>query len=574
LSAYLETTAEKTLVLYGPENALKVVKSFYSRVQNVSNLITDTNGPQAIIEVEDYRQILKSLIDRGIKRRLITEITKENLVYCKQLSALVELRHLEGVKGNFAVSETEYMATAILHKTEPVTQVIYSNATAVVEQHNYLFDTLWSKAISAQQKILEIEEGVETDFFKVITDVEEAARLLISLARGAKNEVLFVLPNDRAVIRMERMGVLEILKQKSEAKVKVKVICPISDSNLHIIERLRKESEIAFTSSKEIQSGLLIIDSSQFLSAELVRPDSEDFKQAIGTTLYSNSKRTVNLLRSFFDSLWNQVELYKRLELQERLEKEFVNIAAHELRTPVQPILGMTEILMRLMVDGGNDAKDARDANDGKDNSDNIDKETIQVTREDLAIIRRNAIRLDQLTSDILDIARIESGLLHLQKETCMLDDIITQAIRDIEDRLTIFDGKSTARKLTIDYHPSGLIVNADKVRIAEVLYNLIDNSVKFTKNTDGANNEQITISAEEKNGEIIVTTKDTGPGIDSEMIPRLFSKFASKSDRGGTGLGLFIARSIVEAHGGRIWGENNSDGRGACFSFALPIDK
>jgi hypothetical protein len=361
--------SEKTLVLYGPENAISVIKQFYARVQNVSNLITDPSGPQAIIQVKEYSEVLESLIDRGVKRRLITEITRDNLQYCKQLASLVELRHLEGVKGNFAVSETEYMATAILYKTEPITQIIYSNAGAVVEQHRYLFDTLWTKAIPAQQKILQIEEGVEADFFEVITDQKEASELLVTLSKSARKEVLFLLPNDKAIIRIERLGVLDTLAEGSERGVRVRVICPITNINSHIVERLRKESKIEFASGDEAQSGILITDSSRFVSAELVDPASESFSEAIGTALYSNSKRTINLLRSFFDSLWNQVELYKRLELQEKLEKEFVNIAAHELRTPVQPILGMTEIIESM----------------------SEDTKMIQVAREDLAIIRRNA---------------------------------------------------------------------------------------------------------------------------------------------------------------------------------------
>jgi signal transduction histidine kinase len=532
--------SEKTLVLYGPENAISVIKQFYARVQSVSNLITDPSGPQAIIQIKEYSEVLRSLIDRGVKRRLITEITRDNLQYCKQLASLVELRHLEGVKGNFAVSETEYMATAILYKTEPITQIIYSNAGAVVEQHRYLFDTLWTKAIPAQQKILQIEEGVEADFFEVITDQKEASELLVTLSKSARKEVLFLLPNDKAIIRIERLGVLDTLAEGSERGVRVRVICPITNINSHIVERLRKESKIEFASGDEAQSGILITDSSRFVSAELVDPASESFSEAIGTALYSNSKRTINLLRSFFDSLWNQVELYKRLELQEKLEKEFVNIAAHELRTPVQPILGMTEIIESM----------------------SEDTKMIQVAREDLAIIRRNAIRLEQLTSDILDIARIESGSLHLQKENCSLDDIIIQAINDIQNQAVYGNDKQNA---TIDYQPVDLTIYADKRRLSEVLCNLIDNAIKFTK--DG----QITISAETKNGETIVSVKDTGTGIDKEIIPRLFSKFATKSER-GTGLGLFITKSLVEAHGGKIWAENNKDGKGATFTFTLPL--
>jgi signal transduction histidine kinase len=109
-------------------------------------------------------------------------------------------------------------------------------------------------------------------------------------------------------------------------------------------------------------------------------------------------------------------------------------------------------------------------------------------------------------------------------------------------------------------------IVEADKDRISQVISNLLANAVKFT------NEGVIRIAAEKNNGEILVSIKDTGTGVDPEILPRLFTKFVTKPETGGTGLGLFISKSIVEAHGGRIWAENNTDGKGATFYFSLPL--
>jgi sugar-specific transcriptional regulator TrmB len=153
--------SDKTLVLYGPSNAIQVIKQFYSNVSANSKLFVDGSGPPAIANVREYGEILRDLIKRGVRRQVITDITADNLQYSKQLTDLVELRHLPGIKGNFAVSETEYMATAILDKTEPVTQIIYSNSKPIVEQHQYLFDTLWKSAITAEQRIKEIELGLK-----------------------------------------------------------------------------------------------------------------------------------------------------------------------------------------------------------------------------------------------------------------------------------------------------------------------------------------------------------------------------------------------------------------------------
>ena len=172
-------------------------------------------------------------------------------------------------------------------------------------------------------------------------------------------------------------------------------------------------------------------------------------------------------------------------------------------------------------------------------------------------IIFRNAKRLQGLTEDILDVTRIESHSLRLKKEEFNLNDVIVNCINDV----TIKNGKN----IKLLYEPKDIIVEGDKGRISQVISNLLSNALKFT--TGGS----ISIILEKKDSQVTVSIKDTGPGIDSELFPRLFSKFASKS-YSGTGLGLFIAKSIIESHNGKIWGENNIDGKGAAFSFSLPI--
>jgi signal transduction histidine kinase len=224
-------------------------------------------------------------------------------------------------------------------------------------------------------------------------------------------------------------------------------------------------------------------------------------------------------------------EANQQLKVHDKMQREFINIAAHELRTPVQPILGLSEILQS--------------------------KEKDEEKRRLVDIIFRNAKRLQGLTEDILDVTRIESHSLRLKKEEFNLNDVIVNCINDV----TIKNGKN----IKLLYEPKDIIVEGDKGRISQVISNLLSNALKFT--TDGS----ISIILEKKDSQVTVSIKDTGPGIDSELFPRLFSKFASKS-YSGTGLGLFIAKSIIESHNGKIWGDNNIDGKGATFSFSLPI--
>jgi signal transduction histidine kinase len=229
------------------------------------------------------------------------------------------------------------------------------------------------------------------------------------------------------------------------------------------------------------------------------------------------------------------------------MQREFINIAAHELRTPIQPILGLVEIL------GLQFSED-----DGK-----TTKEKGKITRDDLAILVRNAKRLERLSSNILDIARIESGTLHLNIQEFNLNDVLSPLVQDARNVI-----KNTGKEDVItQYVPSdnNIVLKADKDRLSEVVWNLLDNATKFTEKG------YISIASRKENNHITISVKDNGSGIDSDVLPKLFTKFVTKSEK-GTGLGLYISKSIIEAHGGKIWAENNNDGKGATFTFTLPL--
>ena len=231
---------------------------------------------------------------------------------------------------------------------------------------------------------------------------------------------------------------------------------------------------------------------------------------------------------------------YENLKEADNMKNEFINVAAHELRTPIQPILGLTQILQSKI-------KDTKQS-------------------ELLDAIVRNARRLGRLTNDILDVTKIESQSLNLKKEQFNLNDVISNTIEDIVANIDFIKNIQQKNMIKLLYQPYDIFVEADKARITQVISNLLNNAIKFTeaKEKDGRAGT-ISISVKNIDAEALVSVTDTGIGIDSEIMPRLFSKFTSKSYQ-GTGLGLFISKSIIEAHGGRIWAENNKiikDGRG-----------
>ena len=236
---------------------------------------------------------------------------------------------------------------------------------------------------------------------------------------------------------------------------------------------------------------------------------------------------------------------YERLKESDKMQKEFINIASHEMKTPTQAILGFSNLLET-------HPEKKMEINQG---------------------IKRNAARLQRLTNDILDVTRIESHTLKLNKETFNLNDLISHIIEDYRNQIdNVHIQLMHNSDKTSDYNENNnlVVVEADKSRLTQVISNLLSNSIKFT-NSEGS----ISVRSEKKDSHVIVSVKDTGTGIDPEIMPKLFTKFATKSQTSGTGLGLFISKSIIEAHGGKIWGENyiHDTKKGSIFAFSLPLN-
>ncbi|MGB8024197.1 MAG: HAMP domain-containing sensor histidine kinase [Nitrososphaeraceae archaeon] len=718
-SPHSHITNERTELYYGTENVLNAELRFFANSKEKIDSCMNYTRPQLAIEIE---QIKKALIDikrsrRGVKFRYLTEITSENISFCKELVSIVdELRHTEGIKANFMISETEYLAPIILYrKGEISSKIIYSNIREVIEHQQYIFDLFWSKAIPAEQRIIEIEEGVEVletkvledkdkilnhmksvledaiersvcssiggmqliynkffDEYKKIsgkyrisgqgkgvrwitfiekdsidlvktflkegiqvrhvknltpmnfavdtkrfhatidkmeegkimdsllvsnepayishynsifeklwkngvdaierikdreagvdlTDIEvipssaRAQDLYLDIVKSASEEILWIFPTINAFIRQDKIGAIpSAIQAAREINVKVRILMPTNSLVEQKVQQLKEycpSCQLDFRyieQMSETKATILVVDRKASLVMELRDDSKSTFIGAIGLSTYSNSKAGVLSYVAIFENLWKQSHLYEQLKRQDKMQKDFINIAAHELRTPIQPILGLTENLI-------SHAKDIEQA-------------------KLLEVVSRNAKRLKRLTEDILDITKIESQSLNLKKERFNLNDIVANSI---EDMMTMSNKQSSNKieknLIKLQYHQiQDIFVEADKGRISQVIHNLLDNAIKFT------NVGTISINAQIKKGDknddhLIVSVKDTGSGIDPEIMPRLFAKFATKSNTGtGLGLGLYISKSIVEAHGGRIWAENNKDGeKGATFYFSLPL--
>ena len=682
-----------------------------SNVKQRMDIFFDHRAPSIVTGIAEYRNGYTDIRTRGGKIRCFTEINRDNVHHCKELMKLVdELRHLDGVRGGMAVSESEYMATTVLQEAKPLTQVIYSNVKEVVEQGQYIFDTLWNAATPAERKIREIEEGIIPYYTKVINgpdsiikeiirinessnemsicantggmqftynylfeitnklldrskkgqhkgisyisnidrdnmdiaklllhsgvqlkhiknlppmsfgvsdkeigatiekmehgkavqsllisneplyvnhfksifeelwkngvdaksrihDIEEGVdtegieiiqnpyeiqKLGFKLIKSAQEEIRIIVSTANAFHRQEDAGAIQLLNEViAQRGVKVRILTPKDD----LIEEkgqqlMQQQIDIRYIEPPlQTKVSIIVADDNSSLSVELKDDTKRTSYEAMGLATYSNSKPTVLSYISIFESLWKQADLYQELEYSnnelsaankklresDKIQKDFINVAAHELRTPIQPILGLSEVLLSKIKN--------------KDDYELID------------VIKRNAQRLQRLTEDILDVTKIESQSLHLQKEEFNFSEVIMNVVANYESQIRKINDVKVSLISKGDF-----LVEADKGRLNQVISNLIDNAIKFTQ--EGS----IVISSQRRdNDNVIVSIKDTGTGIDPEIMPRLFSKFVTKSFI-GTGLGLFISKKIIEAHGGRIWAENNPFGKGATFAFTLPL--
>jgi len=246
-----------------------------------------------------------------------------------------------------------------------------------------------------------------------------------------------------------------------------------------------------------------------------------------------------NVNESLTESNARLTALNEHLSANDKLQQEFINIASHEMKTPTQAILFHSELLKKQLPD----------------------------STESLRAVVRNAERLQRLTNNILDVTKIESQNLKLNKEEFNLRDVISEVVSEYGEILRYRTANSFDGELRILCQADDAIVRADKSRITQVLSNLLANAAEFTK--EG----KIIVSCERKEDEFLVKVKDSGPGIDPEIVSRLFTKFATASDK-GTGLGLFVSKSIIEAHGGKMWAESHNGQKGATFGFTLPAIK
>lgn len=573
----------RTRVLNNPSQISEQIRHIAETYSGLS--IASTFGGMQLIHntfLDSYKKILgKYKKGEGNGIRWITNIEEECVELVKTFLDLnMQIKHVKNLPPiNFAVGKKEVNLT--IEKMEGgkmIQSLIASNEPSYVTYFYSIFEQLWSEGVDAQDRIRNIAEGraEETDI-EIIPNPKKGIDNAWKILRSAKKEILIICSTSNAFRRQLQIGGLQLLKGIVEKNnVKVRILVPAdAEAKLTIKEISISNPGIDIRSLEEALQTcitIVIVDRKECVIVESKDDTKETSYDAAGISTCSNSKAIATSYVSIFESLWNQTELFEELKKSNRqlanlykqviaaneqmkmssnMQKEFINVAAHELRAPIQPILGLAEVL--------------RQQNQQPDNKED---QMYSENNELLNVIIRNAKRLQQLTENILDVTKIENNSMELNKEEFILNKAVLESFTDFANQLSKEQKENV--KLTVALDEGDVLVVADKHRINQVINNLLNNALKFTKQG------QITLSTEKEKKygkEAIVKIQDSGPGIDPDIIPRLFTKFATKS-YSGTGLGLFISKSIVETHGGKMWAENNLDGKGATFLFTLPIAK
>jgi len=418
---------------------------------------------------------------------------------------------------------------------------------------------------SKHDKFTEMEDVIEPEGIQILTNPVEIRQQYINLINSAKFEISLIIATPNALRRNLSGGIINMLIDAAEKRdIKMNLIIPAFEDQIHkaadtfqsiglmrTIQNFQIRTILPMTRQTHmIKSTFLIVDR-QFSFIIDIKDDTQDnLIDAASSASYYNSKSRTESYNYIFETIWRQADLYEslahankslkeayeELKLHDAMEQEFINLAAHELRTPAQAIIGYSEML-----------KVCPEKREQYDEA-----------------ISRNAARLYSLVTDMLDVARIESQTLKLDKTNFDLNQKIENVILDTKQQIDADANK----KVRIKFEPKDSIqVRGDKARIFQVFSNLLNNAVKFTD--DG----MIVVNAQKNTEklEAIITIKDSGTGIDPEVIPNMFSKFITKSKR-GVGLGLYIAKNIVEAHDGKIDAYNNINEKGATFIVTLPL--
>ena len=303
---------EKTEVWTGAEEIIEKTLTIFSNMKSTYDLYVDSSMPKITLGVEPIRTAFFGLKAQGVKIRMITNVTNDNLREVKELMSIGQIRHLDGVIGNMAIADKTLCAGSGEIENGVVTNLVVTNASSFVKQHQYFFETLWEKAIPAKQRIKEIEEGAKREFIETIRDPYEIQKLGFDIVKRAKEEIVIIFSTSNAFHHQARAGALQLLQQAAARKVKIRVLVPPMDKKIEQMQKQLKGLGIDIRDNKKpLQTKVttLVVDKALSLTVELKDDSKETSEEATGLATFSNSETTVMAYISIFENMWMQTEL-------------------------------------------------------------------------------------------------------------------------------------------------------------------------------------------------------------------------------------------------------------------------
>lgn len=545
-----------TTVLRGKHTSTTRMQTLARALQRL-DICEQATGTLELVTLDSVKNMIADAAKgRSIRVRFITEINAEDILACEELMNIAEVRHLDGVKGGFVVTEGEYFASTMFEDSSA--QAIHSDVKPIVEHQQYLFETLWGIAVPAKERLQELREGTLHSRIEVIHNPTEIQRMFLELVGSARTEVLFLFPTPNAFRREETLGVIDTLEAKAASGVRIRVLLP-ADERLERRIRERRSGSMTHIDYRTIQRPMvhgtvtiLIVDGQISFVLEQKNDAQEIFVQAIGLATYSSSKSNVLSNVLFFETLWHERELREK-EAAARIEVEkthrrsqlLQDILTHDMRNYLQSLL--------------------------------FDVEGIRDLARDENFVRKRAVAMLKTLERSNTLIERARKLDKIVAPGHFVNLLQTDVGESLDRSLSLVESANPGRKIVISpptiASASGALAMADEL-LDEVFVNVLANAVKYTdaSTEDGKVPIEVAVKSSderrlaeeglvqfgmpyqgsERTKYWQISIADHGTGIPDEMKGTVFRRYLETAK--GIGLGLSIVHAlVVDRYGGAL---------------------
>jgi len=554
ITAIVEGKQEgETRLVHGFESATKVVLGVFENAKEFCYAYGDLFAPSVAIEVESYRRASELMRERHVTQKAITEITKENLDYCKMLMNFCELRHLEGSKGNFVVTENEFLCADLpLKSGSPVDCVLYSDSREVVGQHRQVFELLWKSSIPAKTRMSQIERGLEpVEDARLIRDISEGLSVSRNVISDCKEELLVIFPSERAILR-DDLAYFDSIQSVLERGGRVRILAPISSGKVS-----KRLSSAEWRRIEPINACFAVVDRRRMISVFYDRPESEILETAVSSYLFSTNKHAASSMGKIFDELWDKSELEEMYDQRKREASLFRDVLTHDIRNYNQVSRLSAELLNEQMA-----------------------------ANESARVLTESLLEAVEAEATLIERARKFARLLSKPTGKLHAVDLVASIERSLDIAKSLYSDKKVVSSIRLEGEQEArrgvAFVLADDF-LDEVFINIFSNSIRYTReerveieigirsaelgdirfssSSPSANFSSPTRKRKNNNLEYwLVSIADHGPGIPDESKQLILRRYKNGTRVSGLGLSI-VYELVVSRYGGDVRLEDRVSG-------------